>query len=438
MNQTYHNSTHFINCSQTIRRIPIEGVYLQQIHVHFIFCLVFFTPCFFLNVFLIITILRQNRLRTLPNIPIINVLCENTISSSMISVWATNFVLAAKRHQVCNLYLISLAVGYSCSLIAVFEIWLLSVERYLAVFKPWFYEEKKSTMKKVLIWLIILTWFFSCIMGAASFIIRYFEPIKIVIAVTIPLSVLSSIAIHLRIYYFTRNITERIKRLSLQHLTESSQKHITIKAFKAQERKLTIVTASIVVQLIICYLPFCLIALYKALLKRSDSDISVLFNWSITAAAIKTFTNPVSFLYQLRRIRRSFVELVFRKKVEPCQKKWVGIQKSFNTTSIVNVFQTSEKHTLHSKISTDIWCSGLGRVSTNNTRENHKTTMLLSVKSRFQSDVSYALLISLLFICEGSSCFFILFIIGINFLLFPVVFLLSKLKGQSCKRKNYQ
>ena len=151
MNQTYHNSTYFINCSQTIRRIPIEGVYLQQIHVHFIFCLVFFTPCFFLNVFLIITILRQNRLRTLPNIPIINVLCENTISSSMISVWATNFVLAAKRHQVCNLYLISLAVGYSCSLIAVFEIWLLSVERYLAVFKPWFYEEKKSTMKKVLI-----------------------------------------------------------------------------------------------------------------------------------------------------------------------------------------------------------------------------------------------------------------------------------------------
>ena len=315
-----NNSTYFINCSQTIRRIPIEGIYLQQIHAHFIFCLVLFIPCFFLNIFLIVTILRQNRLRTLPNIPIINVLFENTIASSMMPVWATNFVLAAQRHQVCNLYLISLAVGYSCSLTAVFEIWLLSVERYFAVFKPWFYEEKKGIIKKVLIWLIILAWLFSFILGAVSFIIRYFEPIKIVIAVTIPLSVLSSIAIHLRIHYFTRNMTERIKRLSLQHLTENSQKHITIKAFKAQERKLTVVTASIVVQLIICYLPFCLIALYKALLKRSDSDISVLFNWSVTAAAIKTFTNPVSFLYQLRRIRRSFVNLYFGRKLNPVKK----------------------------------------------------------------------------------------------------------------------
>ena len=214
MNQTFHNSTYFIKCSQTIRRIPIEGVYLQQIHAHFIFCLVLFIPCFFLNIFLIITILRQNRFRTLPNIPIINVLCENTIASSMMPVWATKFVLEAQRHQVCNLHLISLAVGYSCSLIAVFEIWLLSVERYFAVFKSWFYEEKKGIIKKVLIWLIILAWLFSFILGAVSFIIRYFGPIKIDI-VTIPLSILSSIAIHLRIYYFTLNITERIKRLSL-------------------------------------------------------------------------------------------------------------------------------------------------------------------------------------------------------------------------------
>ena len=179
---------------------------------------------------------------------------------------------------------------------------------------------KQSTIKKVLIWLIILAWLFSFILGAVSFIIRYFEHVKSVIAVTIPVSVLSSIAIHLRIYYFTHYITERIKRLSLQHLKENSQKHITIKAFKAQERKMTIVTASIVVQLIICDLTVCLIASYKTLLKCSDFDISVLFNWSITASAIKTLANPASFLYQQRRIRRLLVELVFRKKIEPYQK----------------------------------------------------------------------------------------------------------------------
>ena len=58
--------------------------------------------------------------------------------------------------------------------------------------------------------------------------------------------------------------------------------------------------------------------LYKAVIKQSDADISVIFTWSVTAAAIKSITNPITFLYQLKTVRKSFFELLCRAKDKAC------------------------------------------------------------------------------------------------------------------------
>ena len=314
MNQTHDSFTYFINCFGTTHRVPIHGIYLIQLYAHFAFCLVLFSPSFFFNMLLIIAILRQSCLKNLPNILIINMLFENMVNSSMICVWTINFILATQRHQVCCLYLLTVSVGYSCSLVALFEIWLLSVERHIAVFKPWFYEERKNTIKKVFVLLILLSWVVSAILGGTSFLIPQFKFIKFTIAAIIPLSVVYSIVVHLMVYYTTQNLIKSVKSVSLHGYKEENQNHPKMSTSKAQDRKLTVITASLVMQLIICYLPFCIVMFYKAVIKQSDADISVIFTWSVTAAAIKSFTNPITFLYQLKTVRKSFLELFCRAK----------------------------------------------------------------------------------------------------------------------------
>ena len=318
MNQTRHSFTYFINCFGTTHRVPIHGIYLNQLYAHFAFCLVLFSPSFFFNMLLIIAILRQSYLKNLPNILIMNILFENMVNSSMICVWTINFILATQRHQVCCLYLLTVSVGYSCSLVALFEIWLLSVERYIAVFKPCFYEERKNTIKKVFILLILLSWVVSAILGGTSFLIPQFKFVKFTIAAIIPCSIVYSIVIHLMVYSTTQNLIKSVNSVSPHDNTEENQNHAKISTSKAQDRKLTIITASLVIQLIICYIPFCIVMLYKAVIKQSDADISVIFTWSVTAAAIKSITNPITFLYQLKTVRKSFFELLCRAKDKAC------------------------------------------------------------------------------------------------------------------------
>lgn len=52
MNQTRHSFTYFINCFGTTHRVPIHGIYLNQLYAHFAFCLVLFSPSFFFNMLL--------------------------------------------------------------------------------------------------------------------------------------------------------------------------------------------------------------------------------------------------------------------------------------------------------------------------------------------------------------------------------------------------
>ena len=318
MNDTLASDVYFIHCAKTIHRVPIGGIYLYNIYGHFVFCLLVFVPSTFLNFFLAIAVLRKRTLKTLPYILIVNVLIQNITISIAICVWCGNFYLATRGAQNCNLYTGTACLGYGLSLVGFCEIWLLSIERYIAIFKPWFYEEKKSAIKKTFLWLILFSWVLSIIAGGLGSLSPQFNVMKYMISFTVPLSIVCLVFIHLRIYYTTSMALKKIRKFSVGQYANINQEEKTTNAnvlVNAQNRKLAIVTACILVQIVIFYLPFSLVALYKQFVKASDNNISVLFIWSVTAAALKGFTTPLLFLYQMSAMRVSLKEFCTKKYI---------------------------------------------------------------------------------------------------------------------------
>ena len=308
-----------ISCASTNHTIPVTGLYANQIYAHFGFCLIVFIPSFILNVFAIVAILRKKSLKTLPNILIINVFLGNVFVGFFICIWCVNFVLAVQRKQNCELYLITVSAGYTCSLLGLFEICLVSIERFIAIYYPWFYDAKKEKIEIFFVWTILIIWTFSVSFGGTSSLSPNFNLIKLTLSFMTPITISCCGAIHVRIYYTTSESMGRLKRLIVNVRPEHekvSSSEVVKERFKFQDRRLFIVTGGLVLQLVICYLPYSIIIMYRAFTKHENTIVvSVLFNWGVTMAAFKCFTNLVTFVYQLKSLRDSLKELFLARKI---------------------------------------------------------------------------------------------------------------------------
>ena len=313
------NDVFIISCASTNHTIPVTGLYANQIYAHFGFCLIVFIPSFILNIFAIVAILRKKSLKTLPNILIINVFLGNVFVGSFICIWCLNFILAVQRKQNCELYLITVSAGYTCSLLGLFEICLVSIERFIAIYYPWFYDAKKEKIQIFFLWTILIIWTFSISFGGTSSLSPNFNLIKLTLSFMTPITISCCGTIHIRIYYTTSESMGRLKRVTVNVRPEHekvSSSEVVKERFKFQDRRLFIVTGGLVLQLVICYLPSSIIVIYRAFTKHENTIVvSVLFNWGVTMAAFKCFTNLVTFVYQLKSLRDSLTELFLARKI---------------------------------------------------------------------------------------------------------------------------
>lgn len=298
----------FINCSNTVHRVPIEGIYKYSAFALFGFAELVFIPCAILNLILLIAILRKKTLRTLPNYLMANVLLDDVLISVVTTIWSSNFILALYRKQNCILYITSASVCYMCACLAVTEVVLLAVERYIAIFYPWHYFEKKKFIRQAFITTVIIIWIVSFAVGAVSFLMPQFQITKIFIAGIIPISVILSIVMHIKLFFLVKEKRQQMKRDSVTVMADPRTE-----VMKTQDRRLYVITSLVILQLIICYLPFCLVIFYKTLIKSSDKDIAVIFNWAAIMAALKALSNPLTLLYQLKSFRTALRELLSRK-----------------------------------------------------------------------------------------------------------------------------
>jgi len=296
----------FINCSNTVHRVPIEGIYKYSAFALFGFAEIVFIPCGILNLLLLIAILRKKTLRTLPNYLMVNVLLDDLLISVVTTIWCSNFILALYRKQNCILYITSASVCYMCACLAVTEVVLLAVERYIAIFHPWHYFEKKKLIRHAFITTVVIIWIISFVVGAVSFLMPQFQITKIFIAGIIPISVILSIVMHIKLFFLVKEKQQQMKRDSVTVLMGDPRTEV----MKTQDRRLHVITSLVILQLIICYLPFCLVIFYKTLIKSSDKDIAIIFNWAAIMAALKAFSNPLTLLYQLKSFRTALRELL--------------------------------------------------------------------------------------------------------------------------------
>lgn len=249
------------------------------------------------NVLVFITVLRKPQLRTVYNT---SVLCLMSTDLCVIVV-----------AQTCNVvYLVNKFVtgDYSCSLFFVYNLFtwwchglsfvtllLISIERYFAVFHPFWYEE--SVTKTRIFCVVLSSWIF---WSAVVFILHFIPSIShtsrtiVVTSFFLP-SIISTLVIYCKIF----------KEIQRGNVVQVSPPDTEIQARKSSKTVGLIIGVQVV-----SFVPsFCLNIVQALSPMRKDLLIHGIFPFAEAAAYMNAVLDPVIYFWRNGEARRSLKEL---------------------------------------------------------------------------------------------------------------------------------
>jgi len=182
------------------------------------------------------------------------------------------------------------------------HLFLIIVDRYIAILRPYIYIET-VTKARVLI-ATALSWTLSVIVNIVSLIDE--ERFRTIISVVV-VSLVAIIAVCNVIVY--REVHRHEKEIAAQQVDVATREN-----FLSQRRAFKL-TLTMIVLLVISFLPVIIFGRLKEALKRivSLGTLSCIFMAVYSLAAFNSFVNPFIYCIRLRQFRVSFIELLMQK-----------------------------------------------------------------------------------------------------------------------------
>lgn len=303
-------------------------------------CLTLSMPTFLINTCIIVSIIRKREFHT----PAFTVITNLAISDSLAGCsgyifYATTCMRFAMGYDACPVAYIGTSWSYILGITSYNTIALQTVERFLAIFFPYWYHEK-LTVKSVAI-ANVVTWLLSISLVTFWLITKDNRAYNGILGSLSLISFAVTVLSYLLIFREVR----KIENAMIKHQTASREDRKKIRS----ESKVAKATAIILLAVVTCYTPMLFIEFYVAFIGSQTESFSIALYWAWFLAFSNSFINPLIVCRQLTALRRAVKEILF------CLCPWVGsrwreVMPSKTTTSFA-MTRTSQGDLDHGKIS---------------------------------------------------------------------------------------
>ena len=271
-------------------------------------------PTFLLNMCIIISIIRRSQLHTPSFIVIINMAISDCLAGCTVYIFfAITCIRLVSGYDPCPVAYVGTPLSYILVVTSFYTITLQTIERYLAIFFPYWYHEK-VTIKRIIMAMSI-PWL-SSIAVVTFWLITRNNSIYHGTVGSLSLTLyFATMICYIRMFKEVR----RIEREMMTHQTASYEDRKKIKS----ESKVAKATLIILVAVVICYSPGLFLHFYVAVSGKKKTSFSIANYWAWLLAMLNSFVNPLIACRQLTVLRRPVIGLLLF--IFPCFKRhYVG------------------------------------------------------------------------------------------------------------------
>lgn len=205
--------------------------------------------------------------------------------------------------KFCFLNISSIILGNLLSSISVVSLFLITLDRHISIFYPFYYEKIKEDHAKLLI-IIIIIWLVNIFVVVASL----FTPDMVLTSIA---GTTVSLVIFFWSFYVNVRavmVVKKIQREIASHKATNDCPGLEGKRNSEVMSRVTRVVTTILGSMMLCYMPFVVFTFVEI-----STDLP--FNawvWITTLVFLNSLTNPIVYILQMKEMREEMIVIVHR------------------------------------------------------------------------------------------------------------------------------
>jgi len=221
--------------------------------------------------------------------------------------WNVILLQVMDRNTHCMYINTSLYIGYVFGSVSMIYANMMATDRYLAIFRPFYYHERIVVNYKTYGPYITASWFFSVAIVGLSLLTPDFTMFYAYAALSLTASITFGSFVSIRIRLLVRDIIDKTDYPSLKHRAREQRR-------RKHEYFLNRLTTAMIFVLLASYVPFTIYSMIELTAPKCLTPYAyggVL--WAYTFIYIKSIANPLLFCVSMSTLRRDIVRLVWNK-----------------------------------------------------------------------------------------------------------------------------
>ena len=266
------------------------------------------------NALVFVAVLRRTDLRTVYNTSIL-FLAASDLAVSVVSCPAFVVYQVSKlttNQFSCAALVIYTSAVFLCTGASLLTLILITLERYLAIFHPYKYQEHVT--KRKIISLMLATWvLYSTLILLARFYFSASTVVYSVIATVLILScVFTTLYVYCKVYALARRVRTSVgQQGSFSHTTNNNNNNCSGSSVNNTETKASVTVCCITGAVVVCFLPtVCASAVYQAKLLSPELIYHAVYPLTDSAVMLSALLDPLIYVFRTGRVRESLKQAV--------------------------------------------------------------------------------------------------------------------------------
>nr|XP_047124581.1 5-hydroxytryptamine receptor 1B-like [Hydra vulgaris] len=315
------NSSYYVlYCSRIFLCVQINGLLYLVICIN----LILSVPIVLVNTYIVgITYYCRNMHNPANILLAVTSFCDLLVGTFSIFPWETVYIMSTLHSHNCSLFLFANFTSYSFGILSFLLVCLGSIDRYIAVFQPFFYQKYIHNNPRLYVKLVCIIAVFVFLLTGLSFLTENRKLIELVIIYFIPILIMVVLYIHTKLHNRVKMIRRIISTQNPKTNFSDENENNFDKNKNRQEKKrsnlvlgkkvnknlkINNITLMIYLSTCIAYLPY--ISLLCLWHFKSVSYYwqwtYIFYRWGQTLTLTKSLTNPAIYFYRSKILRKSF------------------------------------------------------------------------------------------------------------------------------------